>query len=161
MTCAEKWLSRKIVCRTRIILVCAGYAETELFPQLTPWGPREKLWKCQQRFFPYILASVCRAVQSHLSLGSQGAEFVCRCWSHATAINFFHLVSLTLIGLVSHLSDLHRGQGTFFKPWVFTIIFHGLAGAKYTQKANCIIIKIVSYTQPEDVKSVSWLCLLI
>lgn len=57
-------------------------------------------------------------------------------------------------------SDLHCEHDIFFK-WVFTVFFHGLDGAKYTQKANCIIIKIVSYSQPKDVKCISWLCLLV
>lgn len=134
MSCAEKWLSRKVVCRTRISLVC--YTEPELIPQLTPWGPWKKLWKCQWRLFP----SVCGAVQSHLSLESQGAEFEC-CQSHATKMTF-SLIDLPLIQSVSCLRV--DGYGMFFRCWVFPFFTPGLARAKYTWEASCIIIKNIS-----------------
>lgn len=57
-------------------------------------------------------------------------------------------------------------QGGWWMCYIFQMLsvhcflFPGLARAKYTWKASCIIIKNISYVQPEDVKSVSWLCLL-
>lgn len=149
MSCAEKWLSRKVVGRTRISLVF--YTEPELIPLSEAHG--RSCENASKDFFP----SVCGAVQSHLSLESQGAEFECGCQSHTMKITF-NLVGLPLIQPVSCL----RVDMVYFSDVECSLFFFfpGLARAKYTWEANCIIIKNMSYMQPKDVKSVSWLCLL-
>lgn len=143
----------------RCVKICAGYTEPELIPQLTPWSPWEKLWKYWRRFFlMYLPLFVVQFKVTFLwGLKEQNLSVVTAAtlWKCPSLI-WSHFDSASLLSS----SDLHREHGIFFK-WVFTVFFHGLDGAKYTQKANCIIIKIISYSQPKDVKCVSWPCLLV
>lgn len=73
---------------------------------------------------------------------------MCGCQNHATEITFFDLVGLALIQSVSHLRVIFTVNMVYFSNDECLLFFspHGLARAKYTQKANCIIIKIISYT---------------
>lgn len=64
-----------------------------------------------EKIFSYILAF---AVQTHLSLGSQGAELVCGCQNHATEMTFFDLAGLALIQSVSHLRVIFTVNMVYF-----------------------------------------------
>lgn len=61
-------------------------------PTVNPLKPMRKAVKILEKIFSYVPASVCGTVQSHLSLGTQGAEFVCGYCSHAMEKSFFDLV---------------------------------------------------------------------
>lgn len=77
------------------------------------------------------------------------------CRSRVTEMTFFDLVGLTLIQSVSRLRVIVTLDLVHLSNDECSLFLLVVWLGQSTQKANCVIIKIISNTQPEDVKSLS------